>query len=632
MALKWIGGLLLALTLTLLALFAVANWNWLRAPLERLVTEKTGRELILAGDLMVKPGWPLVDVHVGQLSFANPSWARERQMLTADELTFAIDLPQLFRNSIVICDLHLGRPVVFLEQDAEGRKNWLLDIDQRNEDARVNIDHLTLDQGRIGYEDPRQRTRIRAEVSTRGSNGNAAAGGIVFAAHGHYRDLPLQARGSGGPILALRDESASYPLKIEATIGRTRLQAEGSVTGLAELSAIDTRLALSGDSLAQLYPLLGIALPETRAYRFTGKLLHSTRTWRYEKFAGRIGGSDIAGSLQVDGGGKRPFLHAELLSQVLDFADLGPLIGSSGDDTAAPAAGRRVLPELPFRAERWGSVDADVRLSANNILSAKALPLDNIATRLRLHDAVLTLDPLSFGVAGGTLAGTITLDGRHDPIQARVQGQARKILPSKLFPTLDRAPVRIGRIDGGFDLAGNGNSVARMFGSADGRVALVMDGGAISRLMLKTIGLHLLEMLQLKIAGDQLSQVRCGIAAFNVKNGVMAGDVLVLDTDITTVDATGHIDLDREQFDLVLTQRTKVTSPVALRSPIHVRGSFAAPQASVDKGRLAARGAGALALGLLNPLVALLPLVEAGPGKDSDCAALIRTAQAPPPG
>jgi AsmA protein len=35
-------------------------------------------------------------------------------------------------------------------------------------------------------------------------------------------------------------------------------------------------------------------------------------------------------------------------------------------------------------------------------------------------------------------------------------------------------------------------------------------------------------------------------------------------------------------------------------------------------------------LGLINPLLALLPLVDAGPGADSDCAALMRDAHAPP--
>ena len=58
---------------------------------------------------------------------------------------------------------------------------------------------------------------------------------------------------------------------------------------------------------------------------------------------------------------------------------------------------------------------------------------------------------------------------------------------------------------------------------------------------------------------------------------------------------------------------------IALRSPIHIRGSFAKPSLDVDRGRIAARGVGAIVLGLVNPLLALVPLLDAGPGVESGC-------------
>ena len=107
----------------------------------------------------------------------------------------------------------------------------------------------------------------------------------------------------------------------------------------------------------------------------------------------------------------------------------------------------------------------------------------------------------------------------------------------------------------------------------------------------------------------------------------MQASALVFDTEVTTLIGTGSIDLAHEQLDLTFNQKTKNTSPVALRSPIYVRGSFAQPKVEVDKGRVALRAAGALTLGLINPLLALLPLIDAGPGKDSDCAQLVREAR-----
>ena len=169
-----------------------------------------------------------------------------------------------------------------------------------------------------------------------------------------------------------------------------------------------------------------------------------------------------------------------------------------------------------------------------------------------------------------------------------------------------------------------------MLASSNGKVGLVVAGGEISKLMMEKVGLHLWEILELKVSGDKLVKLRCGIADFGVKHGIMHADALIFDTEVTTIVGTGSIDLGQEKLDLTLNQKTKNTSPVALRSPIYVRGSFAKPDVEVDKGRVAARALGAIALGIANPLLALIPLIDAGPGKDSDCGQLVRDARALP--
>ncbi len=644
--LKWTAGLVLAPVLLGVVFIAIFGWNWLRAPIERMALDKTGRELVIGGDLKLKFGWPLPRITAGAVTFANPAWAKEKQMVAADAVEVELNLPQLLRGSIVLPEVRLLRPVVFLEQGSGGRKNWLLDANQQDENARIRIDRLMLDHGRLGYDDAAQKTSIRAELST--SDAQSAGEELSFTAQGQYKGLALKAQGKGGPVLGLRDENLPYRLKTELSVGRTGVKADGSITSLLKFSAMDMRLSLRGDSLAQLFPLLGIALPQTHAYQTDGHMLHDGNTWRYDKFSGRIGASDIAGSLQVDTGGKRPAMKAELVSKLLDIADLGPLIGARPGSVqaarqAAPPANAdaakaaqvrpvqaRVLPDLPFNTERWDSVDAEVTLNAKTIRRAKELPLENLNTHLSLRDSVLTLDPLDFGAAGGQLKAVIELDGRQDPIQARAQVKARKILLARLFPTVALNKSSIGQINGEFDLAGKGNSVGHMLAHSNGKVGLVVAQGEISKMMMEKIGLHLWEMLVLKLSGDKLVKLRCAVADFDVKDGVMHTDALVFDTEVTTIVGSGDIDLRQEKLDLTLNPNTKDTSPVALRSPIYVRGSFAQPEVQIDKGRVAARALGAIALGIASPVLALLPLIDAGPGKDSDCRQLVRDARALP--
>ncbi|NJD35867.1 MAG: AsmA family protein [Betaproteobacteria bacterium] len=639
-SLKWLAGVLLAPIVLAVLFIAIVGWNWLRGPIERMATERTGRVLAINGDLTVKLGWPMPHIRAAAVSFANPAWAKEKYMVVADAVDVTIHLPQLLARNIVLPEVRLERPVVFLEQAADGRRNWLLDLDQQDEDARIRIDRLTLDQGRLGYDDVAQKTSIRAELTTTGTE--PATSDVSFSAQGQYKGMPLKASGKGGPVLGLRDETMPYPLQTEFTVGHTAVKAAGTITSLLKFSAVDMRLALRGDSLAQLFPLLGLAFPETRAYTTEGHLLHQANTWRYEEFSGRIGGSDIAGSLQINTGGKRPALKAELVSKVLDIADLGPLVGAKPGSVdaarrAAPAPGAaatpvaaRGLPDMPFQTGRWTSVDSEVTLKAQTIRHAKELPLENLMAHWSLRDSVLTLDPLDFGVAGGKLNAVITLDGRSDVIQAHARIKARKIQLAKLFPTSDLGETSIGQLNGDFELTGKGNSVRRMLASSNGKVDMVIAGGKISKLMMEKAGLHLWEILELKMAGDRPVTLRCAVAGFDVKQGNMQANVLIFDTEVTTIIGTGNIDLGEEKLDLTLNQKTKYTSPLALRSPIYVRGSFAKPSVAVDKGRVAARALGAVALGLVNPLLMLIPLIDAGPGKDSDCGELVREAKTLP--
>ena len=649
------AGTLLGLPLLLLvlgaALIGLFGWNWARAPLQQWALDHTGRALQITGDLQVDLAWPAPRVRMGGLRFANPAWAQTPQLLMADEASFSLHLPTLLRQRrLLLPELRLTRPVVQLETSADGRKTWLLDATQTDENARVLIGRLVLDQGQLHYDDAAQQTRLRLDVDTPAVPGPAAPG-VVFGISGQINGLPLVAHGSGGPVLALRDERVPYPLAIDATLGRpgqaTSIQAQGSVTALTALSAVDLQLAVRGPNLALLYPALGVALPATRPYAVTGHLLRQGAVWRYEGFAGRVGKSDVAGNLQVQTDGvpptgrptgqatarlkARPFVRGEVSSRLVDIDDLAALVGKPSPGAPQTKTSARLLPSQPFHTERWRSADADVQLRAGTVRRAGALPLENLATHLTMHDGVLRLEALRVDLAGGHLHGAVSLDGRQPDIRATVQLQASRLQLARLLPTADLRRASVGHIDGDVALAGQGESVGRMLATADGHLRLTVGPGSISRLLMEQMGLHLLEILQLQLTGDQPVRLRCAVADFNVQRGQMAVKSLVLDTDVSTVLGSGSIDLGQETLALTLRPRTRSTSPLALRSPILVRGTFARPEIGIDKGAVIARGAGAIALGLLNPLLALIPLVELGPGVATDCGPLLAQASKPKP-
>ncbi len=166
-AFKWLATLVLAVIAMVILFIALFGWNWLRPPIEKFALNKTGRSLAIQGDLTLKFAWPLPRFQARDVTFANPAWAKEPLMLNSRAVEVTLDLTALLARRIAFPQVHLERPVVMLEQNPEGRKSWLLDLNQTDESARIEIDLLSLDQGTLGFDDAASKTRLRAELSTR---------------------------------------------------------------------------------------------------------------------------------------------------------------------------------------------------------------------------------------------------------------------------------------------------------------------------------------------------------------------------------------------------------------------------------------------------------------------------------
>ncbi len=615
-ALKWTGWLLLAFAaLTLILVFSI---GYFKGPLTRAVSKATGRELAIEGDLRVVPSLLHPRFRAERVTFANADWAQYNYLITADAVEASISLLGLLRGRLVVPEVRLEGAELALEQDGEGRKNWILrqgDQEDKKE-SRVFIRHLTLDRGRLFYEDLGRDISLQADLQSEGE-------GVAFAVKGKYQGMPLAAQGVGGPVLALRDTDEPYPLKGSATIGETAVTLDGRITELIGLSGLDTKIGISGKSMDDLYWIVGVAFPSTSPYQTEGRLIRDGKMIRYENFTGKVGESDLGGTFQFDSSGRRPVMKGELTSKLLNLADLGSLVGT---DQARQNEG--VLPDMSFDPARWESVDADVTLESGTIKRPKQLPLEKLKVRVLMKDSVLSLEPLDFGFAGGRLAGPVRMDGNREPMDSGIAMRVDKLQLAKLFPTVKEAQASLGNLGGAIDLKGKGSSVKEMLGTSNGKIALYMDGGRISRTLMEMVALDLWDIARLKLKGDQTTvEIRCAIADLDVKDGMANINAMVIDTSVVNVQIGGWVNLKTEEMNLRIDPEPKDRSIASLNSPIHVRGTFSKPAVSPDA-KMVARGVGAIVMGVLNPLLAVIPLINEGPGKDSPCGQLIAGALA----
>jgi uncharacterized protein involved in outer membrane biogenesis len=609
--------------------------NWLKGPLERAVSERTGREFRVLGELDIDLGrHPRLKLE--QVRFANPPWAIEPHTLQLERAAITVALLPLLRGHVVLPEVVLTRPIVAMERNAEGLDNWTLARDDAPAPEREGrapvIGRLTVDEGVLLFHDPARKTALKVEVAT--TAGPDGQPGLRLHATGQYQGQAVDAEGTGGAMLSLADTTAPYPFDVRFKVGATQGTVGGSVTGLAAFAAADLQLDLGGETLSELFPLVKIALPATPPYRIKGRLIREGEWWRFHEFAGRVGDSDLSGDVDVAYVNERVRLEAALQSQVLDLDDLGGFIGARPDAGAGETASPRqqqakaaadaepsFLPDVPIKLQKLRTLDADVRFSGKSIRGKT--PIDDLTTHLVLQDGVLNLKPLDFGVAGGAIVSTLVLDGRGEKAGVDGDFEFRRIDLRKLFPGNATVAKSTGIVGGRAELKGSGNSLAEVLGGADGTLGLAMSGGQVSNLVLELAGLDVAEALRLLFRGDKQVQMRCAVADVGVKDGLLEARNVVIDTTDTNINVRGNINLGSEELDVTLHPLPKDYSPLSLRSPIHVRGTFKDPAIRPDEGLLIRGGVAAILAALAAPAAALVGLIESGPGDDADCERLI---------
>ncbi|PRX31492.1 hypothetical protein B0G75_105277 [Paraburkholderia sp. BL18I3N2] len=469
---------------------------------------------------------------------------------------------------------------------------------------------------------------------------------IGWTVKGTYNKTPVSGSGKVGGVLALQDANRPFPVQADVKAGDLHIGLVGTITDPAHLAAVDLRLWLQGNSMARLYSLTGVTLPDTPPYATEGRLVGQFKStgnvFKYENFTGRVGGSDINGSLIYTAREPRPLLQGELVSHLLQFSDLAPVIGADsnaskakrGDATAQPS--NKALPVEEFRTDRWKAIDADVKFTGRRIVKDVNLPITDLYTHVVLTDGVLSLEPLKFGVAGGTLASDIHLDGSATPLKGRFATSARHLKLKQLFPNFKSMQNALGEINGDAALTATGNSPAALAATSNGEVKALVTDGTVSRLLMEAAGLNVANVVYEKLFGNRDVKINCAAADFVATNGVLESRVFALDTDDAVIDIDGNVNLRDESMDLGVHPHTKGFRVFSLRSPLYVKGTFKDPHVGVNAAALALRGGAAVGLGLINPFAALIPLLAPSNNKPLPCTQMLEQIRqaptAPPPG
>jgi AsmA family protein len=641
--LAWIG-----VPVVLIGLLVVFwRWDWFIPIVEARASAAIGRAVTIE-HLHVRLG-RVVEVTADGVVVANPpDWPDgDPPFVAMQALTVQADAWGYIRgHGLVLPMVGVDAPTVWATETATGAANFRLSTGSGSGGATtVKVGDIRIADGNAHVVIPRLKTDFHTRIETQGDGDTAK---VVIDAKGTYAAQPITGRLVGGALLSLRDAQHPWPVELNVANGPTRVAIQGTLQDPTAFKGADVKVRLSGPDLALLEHLVGFPIPTTPAYQIAGRLdLQGFDKIRVQDLQGRIGNSDIAGSVEEQPGGteengkSKPVVTLDLRSNRVDLTDLNGFIGGTpGRATTAVAtpeqrqaaaearASSKLLPDAPISVPKLQWADIHLHYHGAHI-EGRNMPLDDVTVAADIVGGHITVHPLSFGVGKGRLVANIDLTPTSNKnVHAKVDLRMQNLDVSRMMAathTFEGA----GSVSGVGAIDATGDSLASLMAHGNGEVKMAMAGGNLSAVLVDLTGLQFGNALLSALGMPGQTPVQCFVSDMELRRGVLAFKAMVLDTGEAIVNVGGDIDLSKETIDLALKTDAKHFSIASLPARINIGGTFKDP--SIRPGaEVAARAGAAAGLAALFLPLAILPTIQFGTSDadDARCGRLLEQARA----
>lgn len=630
-------GLIFAVWLVLF----ITKGRFLKHPFERIASSMAERKVSVGGDFQLYFAPFRIKFLAEGLQVANPAWAGQPNLFSAKRIDARIAPLSLLFGRRHIYTLDLDEGAADLEWDPRHKSNtWTFGAPGSGKPLELpRIDRATVTGTRIRYLDPQMPIVANLVVDPIVSTNARIGKAVSVRGDGTLRDTPFRvsARLLSPDATIGRGENA---LELRAWAANNVVDVSGKLPSISDVEGVPLKVRAQGRDLSELLGIIDVAIPQTRRYALTARMVKEDTRYRFTGLAGRFGNSDLAGSVTVTNA-DRLRLDAILKTQRLDIIDAAPFIGYNPDIVAAKGAvaaaaatgagPRRVLPDARLPVETMQRFDATLDWKIG-VVRSRNVPISNIGLKLVLDRGRLALSPLTFSMARGDVSSDLIFDTRRRPSAVSYDIRLSPTPMGRLLAGYGVAQAgTTGTIKGRLQLEGRGDTIHDSLASSSGRIAFIMPRGTLwtqnAQLAELDIGTFVTKMFEGKL--KKPIEVNCGLLGFTVRGGIAAADPILIDTSKNVVTGRGGFSFDTEAVDLAFRADGKKFSLFSGQSPVGLQGNFAKPSIEVISPQLIGRAGAGLGLAVVaTPVAGLLAFVDLGDAKSTACGPVLAGARA----
>lgn len=635
---KILGGLiavLLVIVAGLAVFIATLDANEYRGEIAEQAKLATGRDLTIAGPLSfgisLTPSLVVEDV-----TLSNAEGFSDQPMLKLKRLEVAVRLLPLISGEIDVRRVVLVDPDILLETDADGHGNWVFqtagqaadtgtqssgDSGAREATALPGIGEVSIENGRLVYREGATGVETVARIESLVGKAGSRDEPLDLQLKAVLNDIAISLAGQIGPVHTLLNPAARshVDLTVEA------LDLTAMVRGSMSLPNVDAAIEVSGDDLAGLKPLVGDAIPAGQSLKLTAQLSAGPESVKLSGLSLTLGDTDLSGDVAVALGGTRPKVDAALTSRQVNLVALMPKGQASGETSGAAQGGGasddgRVFPDDPLPLDGLKAADVNAQIEIARLLLPD-IELAETAVTIALADGKLKLEPASTTLAGNRIKAALALDASREVPELKLDMLAESFDFGRMLKETGTTELLEGSGELDLKLQGQGKSVRAIMASLNGETDLLMGEGRMRTQAFDVLvgGLSAV-MGSLFSKQSEWTVVNCTAGRFKIEKGIATSQVMLFDTEYSTVVGEGNVDLGTERLDLIMTPQSK-SATLNLSVPVHVEGTLAAPSFRPDAVSVARRVGGLLG-SVVFPPAALLSLGDLGTADSNPCLKL----------
>jgi AsmA family protein len=515
------------------------------------------------------------DIIVHDLTITQPGWAGKGNLLHAKSISAKIGVFSVFGGYVRPRAIRIDGLNVALVRNASGRSNWNpqgKSNEQQSSSGLPKLNELSISNTTFSLRDDKRGLSISGSV-------NVPLGKpISIRATGSFLGTPADLTLSADAI-ARHKSGVPYPFTLLLNSPALHMSATGTMDSILDAAQFDATMTASAPTLKNLDRIIEAGLFGTQPIALRATIRRDTPDWHIRSLSGSIGRSMISGKADVLKRDGRTKVTGAIHASQFDFDDLADDAGRLKAEALTARIGPRIIPNTRINLSKIGKIDIAMSFVADRLISRKDSVFRSLRATASLDHHVLSVTRLVARLDNGQLTGNLRVDHRSGAPKLTTD---LRFSGATLNAIIGKPDIVSGQVRGRITLTGQGDTVREALSRANGKVAMVADHGMMKATVANVLGQDLGKTIgQIIGGGKEQVPLRCMIASFRARNGVLTPSPVTIDTGASVGRANGRIVLNGESVALTLVGVTKDGSGLRIVDPIRIAGTMSAPQISV---------------------------------------------------